>query len=171
MKAARARWHGSRLLRSQFCVHATRPAFSLLEVILVTLIVAVLSSMAIPRYMNSLQRYRVDAAAYRVVADIAFLQSRANFNSTAQTMIFSPPSNSYQIQGMPDLNNPALTYTVNLAANNYSATLVSANFNGTLQLQVDGYGAVVTGGTIVISVGNISRTITVSAGSGKAVVQ
>lgn len=145
--------------------------FSLLEVIMVALLIGVLSAIAIPRYANSLQRYRADAAAYRIAADVALLQARANHTSTSQTMLFATATNSYQIVGMPDLDNPAVTYTVSLGAGNYQATLVSASFNGTPQMQMDGYGAATSGGTVVISVGSISRTITIDAGSGRATVQ
>jgi len=43
--------------------------FSMVELVLVVCIMAIVASMAVPRFANSLTRNRVEAAARRVAAD------------------------------------------------------------------------------------------------------
>lgn len=142
-------------------------AFSLIELVCVIAIIAVLSAIALPHWSAAVQGQQMNMAVKRISSDIALAQSRANYGSAAITLSFSPVTNSYQIVGMPDPDRPAQTYTVNLSANPYNLTLTSANFGGSTNLGFDGYGTPLTGGTIVVSQGTTSRTITVDATSGR----
>jgi hypothetical protein len=56
---------------------------------------------------------------------------------------------------------------VDLAQHPYQATLLSANFGGTTTLTFDRYGALTSGGTIVIGVGAAQKTITVNGDTGR----
>jgi prepilin-type N-terminal cleavage/methylation domain-containing protein len=149
------------------------PGFTLIELILVVIIVAVLSTIAIPRYMNSQMKYRADAAARRVAADLQVAQTRARIRSTPQTVTFSLANSSYTLDGMPNPDHPASTYTVGLPEAPYGATLVTVNFNGTATIGFDQYGMPIpaTGGTAAVRVGDQQRTISVEANTGRVSVQ
>jgi Tfp pilus assembly protein FimT len=145
--------------------------FTLVELIMVVITAALLAGLAIPRWAGAMQHYRLDLAAQRVTNDLALAQARANFGSAAVTVAFTPASGAYQILGMADMDRGTGTYTTNLSADPYRATISSATFGGASQLTFDGYGRPAQGGTVVITVGNRQRTITVDASSGKTSIQ
>ena len=142
-------------------------AFSLVELVTVIATIALVAAIALPHWAAAIQDHQLNLAVSRITADLALAQSRANYGSTSVTVTFSASTNSYQIVGMPDPDRPAQTYTVNLGADPYRATLSSASFAGSANLAFDGYGTPVAGGTIVIAQGTATRTITVDATSGR----
>ena len=146
-------------------------AFTLLELVLVLAIITVLAGIAVPRYAAAQQNFRADAAAQRLVADLAMARLRARSQSNSQTVVFNLASSQYQMPGVQDLKNPANTYTVLLSGVPYQAKLVSVDFGGTSQATFDGYGMPNCGGTVVISAGGVQRTVVLDANSGKANVQ
>ena len=142
-------------------------AFTLLEVALVLIILGILSAIAVPRYGNFVAGQRADAAARRITTDLAFAQRHARVTSQSQTVSFYPTVDVYRFMGMPDPDNSGSDYAVQLAKEPYQASIVSADFGGDADLVFDGYGALDSGGTVVIRVGNYQRTITVdSSGTG-----
>jgi hypothetical protein len=87
-------------------------------------------------------------------------------------MSFNVAQSRYQILGLRDLDHAAATYTVDLTAEPYRASLVSASFGGASQIAFNGYGQPTAGGgTIVVASGSQQRTITVDGTSGKGAIQ
>lgn len=138
-------------------------AFSLVELVLVLSIVAVVSAIAIPRYANSISRYRLDAAAKRIVQDLAVASVQASSSSRSQRVIFDTVSQSYTIPKLENLNAAAGAYAVALAGDPYRVQLVSADFNGSATLNFDIYGNPDNAGTIVIRLGGDTRTIRINS--------
>lgn len=149
----------------------TRGGFSLLELVIVIAIAAILASVAIPRYGKANQRYRTEMAAKKIVADFGYARRRANISSSAQSIDFDISNEQYQIPGAKDLRTGAGVYTIVLSAAPYQAKIVSADFNGDSRVIFDGYGAPDSGGTIVVGVGDYTRTIVLNADSGRAEIQ
>lgn len=145
--------------------------FSLLELVVVIVVIAVAAAVGIPRYTNSLCRYRAEVAARRVAADISLARNRARVNGASQAMPFTVGTSSYAITGMAGLDNPSSAYTVSLSAKPYEASLVSASFGGTATLTFDGYGSPAAGGQVVVRAGTFSKTIVVDGATGEAKVQ
>lgn len=160
-------------------------AFSLIEMACVIAIVAVVSAIVLPHWSAAVQNQQMNLALRRISSDVAMAQARANYGSASVTIAFSPDTNSYQIVGMPDPDRPSQTYTVNLAGDPYRVTLTSASFQTTsssgsspttmpagttspsTNLAFDGYGTPLAGGTLVLTQGSTSRTLTIDPYSGK----
>lgn len=150
-------------------------AFTLVELVLVTVIVAIFASIAVPRYANFVAQQRADAAAGRIKTDLALARRQARFSSTARTVTFDVGADSYTLVGMEDPDHPAQTYQVNIAAEPYNARITSVDFNGDTQLTFDGYGTPVdTGGTpvsgkVTVQAGDYQRVVTVDV-NGRIVI-
>jgi prepilin-type N-terminal cleavage/methylation domain-containing protein len=145
--------------------------FSLVEVVLVTAIIAVCAAIAIPRYGSAAGRYRADLAARRVAADLRQAQSRARMISAACTIAFTPSTSKYQIVNAPSFDGAGGTYTVDLTVPPYQARIVSANFNGSDQVAFSGWGLPNKAGTVVIAVGPEQRTISLNGQTGQVSIQ
>lgn len=145
-----------------------------IELVLVLGIVVTLAAIAVPRYVNSIARYRVDAAARRIAADLAYAQNAARAGSTSVTLAFNLSTSSYSVSGVPDLSRPTASYAVNLATDPYTSKLNSVSFpNGQNAVQVifDGYGYPNSAGTIVLTSGVFSKTVLLDPSSGKVTIQ
>lgn len=140
--------------------------FTLIEMVLVAVLLAVLSAIGIGRYANASCNYRADMAAKRVAADLARARTEAWSAGASRTVTFSASNNQYQMLGIRDMNTGSANSTIKLADPPYAATLVSASFQGTQNMSFDGYGRASNSGTVVVSAGSAQKIITVDAGSG-----
>ena len=145
-------------------------AFSLIELSLVVATIAVLAAIAIPRYANATARYRADAAARRVVADLTLAQNRAVTRNVGQVVAFS--ATGYELQGMADPSRPTVPYRVDLTADPYGAKLVSPTFGAATVVTFTAYGTPDIDAALEfkLAVGGHQRTVTLDAGSGRAKV-
>jgi prepilin-type N-terminal cleavage/methylation domain-containing protein len=147
-----------------------RRAFTLLELSVVLVLISILAVVALPRFINSAARHRLDAAAIRIVADLSMAQQQARTTSASQTLEFVLADHAYRFPGVTDIDHPGSVYQVQLSAEPYQAALVSADFGGDAVIIFDGYGNPDSGGSVVIQVGDEQRTITVDAQTGRATV-
>ncbi len=148
-----------------------RRAFSLMELILVAVIISMIAAMAMPRFSNSLARFRAEAAAERIASDMKLLRERALQTSSRQVMSFDLFAHTYQLPGVPDFRNPARPYEVSIAGEPFGGIIKSADFGGKEELEFDGYGVARSGGSVVVWVGTSKRTVTLDATGGKAVIR
>jgi prepilin-type N-terminal cleavage/methylation domain-containing protein len=149
-------------------------AFTLIELVIVVSAIAVLSLIAIPRYANSMNRYRVDLAAKRVVADFALARSAARASGTGQVVDFSTPANGYTLTGLESPDTHSGSYVVKLSEEPFKVTVTSASFGSPMgtSLRFTRFGTPETaGGSVVVGLGGYTRTIVVDSVTGRAEVQ
>lgn len=151
---------------------ASKVGFSLIELIMVITIISILAAIAVPRYAGALARYRVEAAAKRIIAEIEFTRQHARSTSTSTSIRIRVDTDLVEIFGVQDPDDPSSSNTVTfLDRAPYRADVVSSGFNGNEIVIFDGYGVPDSGGTVVLTVGSESRTVVLDADTGKAVVQ
>jgi len=154
---------------------------------MVMAIIAVLAAIAVPRMGASTFRYRLDRAAWRIAADMAYAQTLARRASRAQAVRFDMGAENYTLQTVPGLDDPTTDYTVDLSGGGAGVNLVSVQFENTNAyvstsvFSFDMWGtpqcgdpnsgnplAALVSGSIVIQLGSETRTITVDPVTGRA---
>lgn len=148
-----------------------RGAFSLLELILVMAITAVLSAIAVPRYAASLANSHAEAAARRIVADLALAGATAYGSSKSVTVVFDIANDAVVIEGLPQLNNPQADYRTDFHQAIYQATIVSAELGGDAKVVFDMYGRPDSAGEVVIEAGGIRKNVQLDSHTAKASIQ
>jgi len=150
-----------------------RPGFSFLEMVVVLAIIGIMAAIAIPRSASAITNQHIEAAARRIALDLARAQRTAKASSASQSVVFSVDDNSYTLPGVADMDHSGSTYTVELSQPPYEATLLSADFDGTQEMIYDGYGMPLdgVGGSVMIQVGSLFKTITVDGETGAVSVQ
>lgn len=140
------------------------PGFTLIELVMVLAIIAVLSAIAVPRFGDATQRRRLEAAEKRILADIDHARELARARSAPVTMAFDSVNDVYAIASARNpLTRVTTHYTVELGDAPYRIDLGIINLGGDSLLIHDGFGQPDSGGTIQISSGGLSTTITIDA--------
>lgn len=170
---------GPRTLPTQFayCLVHSR-GFSLIELLMVMTVISAVSAIAIPRYANSLARYRVEVATQRIVADLAYARTQAQVASKSEVVNFDVATDTYNLPNLASLDDPLASYTVNLNIAPYHCTLVSALFDDpsnpsddVTEVTFDGYGTPDSNGNIQVTCGGITMTVVLNGDTGNATVQ
>lgn len=142
------------------------PGFTLIELMTVLVIIVIFAAIAAPRYGASLARYRADAAARRIAADLTYARSAARSASAPRTVTFNIPSNRYGIAGVVAAGRRAGPYDISLREEPYNASIASADFGGDTAVTFSGYGVPDSGGSVVVISGIVSKTVTLSDATG-----
>ncbi len=145
-----------------------RAGFSLVEMVFVLAILGVITSIAVPRFAQFQARRRVESAARRIATDLSLAQRYARFMSKSQTVKFNAGPDRYHLLGIGNPNGSGPNYTVHLGSEPYLASMVSADFGGDTDLVFDGYGIPDSGGTVVVQVGSLQKSVVVNATTGAA---
>jgi prepilin-type N-terminal cleavage/methylation domain-containing protein len=148
----------------------TRHGVTLIELVTVLAIIVVVASMAAPRYADSLARYRADAAARRIVADLTLARTDARVTSRSRSVLFDIGRHEVQIPGVGHLDRTLPDYVTALGEPPYQVRIVSADFGGVPVVVFDGYGGPSSGGQVVVRCGSIERIVVVEAETGLASV-
>lgn len=141
---------------------STRRAFTLIELAIALLVMGILAGVAAPRYADSLAHFRVESAARRVAADMAYARRQAIDNAASRTITFDAAADSYELDGVDDIDHRSQRYIVSFAAEGYPVDLTSADFGGAATLTFNHYGEAQAAGTVQVRSGDHVRTVTVS---------
>jgi prepilin-type N-terminal cleavage/methylation domain-containing protein len=148
-----------------------RRGFTLFEVAIVLTVVALVSAVAIPRYSNAVHRFRADAAARRIAADLERTRTRARAGSSERSIEFRPSMLAYFIEGERSLDRRSADSLVRLSDEPYRAQALSADLGGDLVLRFTGFGVPDSSGEIVVAVGSAKRRVRIDGGSGAVTVE
>lgn len=147
----------------------TRPAFSLLELLITVAIMAILAAIAVPRISNSTDRYRLDLAMARLERDLISARELAMATSSTRSVVFDTADLQYSIPSRPDPAGRFASYTVRLGEPPYQLGGLSADLTGRPAIEFNGFGIPVSGAKVRLSLGGRNRLIEVKAGSGAIV--
>lgn len=138
----------------------------------VVAIIGVVALVGAPRYASAAARYRLDASAYRLAADLRLAREYAINVGTPMTVSFAPGRlSSYTIRGMADRDDRSRTdTTVPLYLHPYGASFFAITAGGDNQIIFDGFGIPDSAGTFVLMGGERSRTVSVDGATGNVTV-
>lgn len=136
------------------------PAFSLVELLLVLVIIATASAIAVPRMVESEARWRVSGAARRIAADISEARSYAIASSADVTVTFS--REGYIVTSATD----GVIRSVEIESRPYNAGIIEADFDGDRELTFDGFGAGSEDGHVTVASDGLKCRVLVDAATG-----
>ena len=145
---------------------SARRAFSMVELVIVLAIVGVTSAIALPRYLSSTMRVKVDGAARKVVADIERLRDRARQQGREQRMYFGDAG---YVLVTTDDSGTELKEQVDLTLEPYRVG-IKAQVITDRGLTFDSLGRAGTPLVIYVTNGDYTRGVSFDPTSGKAEV-
>jgi len=143
-----------------------RPAFSLLELVIVMAIVTAVSGIGLLRYSRSLSRYRVETACARLIADLRAARTQAVTTSSRRIVVFNAAAATYQILTAAELTANASGTLVSLAGDPYRATMRVVGLAGN-QIAFTGRGDVSGAAIIVLTCADAESGVTIEPDSGR----
>ncbi len=152
-----------------------RRGFTLAELILVMVILALAAALVIPQAIST-SSMTAQAAARLIMADLEYAQSQAILAQAAVTVSFDLPGNSYTVSNASGTLVHPITkkaYVVDLDTQRglEGATLETVSFDGAQQVSFDSLGAPDLAGTVTLSAGPHRYRVTVAAVSGRVSVE
>ena len=149
----------------------TSSGFSLMELVIVIVLIAIFATIAATRTRDGLSTIREQIAIDQVTSDIDLIRSMAFGMHDTLTIVFSEDQESYTIFNGPDnLRSLVQDYpnsengVISLDNSNLrEVDIVEVDFNGTSELQFLPLGDIKSGGSISIN----SKTITILPVTGK----
>lgn len=149
--------------------HGRQRGFTMIELVIVLIILAMLAGIGVPRMANAIAHHRADTAAQRIAADLEYARHRAVHTSIPQTVAFN--DKGCVIEGASSLESSTQTYRTDLTRDPYGARIVTADFDGDQEVSFDIYGHPDSDGVVVIQVGSWQQTITLDAETGRATIE
>lgn len=134
-------------------------AFSLVEVIIALVILAILASAVLIPLRNSMEAASLRSAADRVMADLHLVRTAARREQTPRTIVFTPVSCTY---AAPEVTDPETRQPLSVALHNYHidrVTLTGCNVDFEIAFDAQGFTAAAV--TIVLKTGGRTHTIQV----------
>jgi len=159
---------------------ARRRAFTLVEILIVVVVTSTIAVAALPSISATLDNMKVTALAREIAADMRYAQTLALKTGVRHRVSFGSDAQTYEVQSENsfawDLCTHPITkkpWSVSLDDKSRYAglALTKSVFGSSEYLYYDRYGAPVSGGSVVLTLGGITRTIRVAPLSGKITVE
>ncbi len=143
-----------------------RRAFTLIEVLIVLVVVSTIALVAMPRYADAAQRYRVKAAARSVYSDLSYARQLALAGNRSQVVQFDVAAQTYELVGVVHPDDPGRAFVVTLGGDE-SARMSGADFNGASDVTFDSRGRPSDGGWVRVRSGAYAKRVFVDADTGQ----
>lgn len=140
--------------------------FTIMELMVVLLVMGIVAAVATPRFYASLQYHQIETAARRLVQDLEHVRHVARIKSQPQTLTFTNATTYTLSPGIASLKSSTQTYSVDLSQNPYGLERVTLQLGGATLITFDGYGNASVGGTIVLELGDQTRTVSLDNSNG-----
>jgi|GEM_PF-868387 len=145
---------------------ARAPAFTLLELSIVIVVVGVVAAVSMPKYAESRSRYQVELAVRKVCLDATYVQNDARYASTSRSIEYDLSLDRYEfVYAKPGFASPE-TATVSLRDQPFRVLLLKADFNGSPILAFNGFGVPTAGGTLAVGAGARGKSISIDPDTG-----
>lgn len=131
-----------------------RPGFTLVELVLVLVIVAVVSAIALPKFSQASARHQLNSAADRVASDLELAQTRARAASLDVSLTFSTSEHHYDFSSaVGDATH------VELDESPYGVKILRAKFGATNVASFNGFGIPKISGYVILQKGSETRAV------------
>jgi type II secretion system protein H len=140
-----------------------RPAFTLVELLIVVMILGVLAGVAAPRYTTAVAGTALDTLARQMAADLRRARTQAIQSSSPVTVQFFTGPPSYRSAQLDQLDRPGTLLNVRLVSGGFAPGMPSASFGGSASVTFDHYGDPSASGSVLLTLSTFSRTVTVDA--------
>jgi Tfp pilus assembly protein FimT len=161
----------------------SRPAVTLVELVMIIAIAGVLAAIAVPKTISSQSRQRALAAARRIAADLEYVRARAIASSASRRFYVGPDRGTYASDAPSSVLRAGVTLSTNLTESPYKSKIIGASFGDDAAVQYtfataperaalvifDGYGIPDTSGWVFIRCSDVYYQVVLDA-SGRASV-
>ncbi len=156
---------------SPACRERSRTAFTLIEMIVVLVVLAVAASIIIP-YATGTTSFQASAAARLIMSDLEYAQSQAITTQSPVSVGFSVSGNSYTVSNasgtlIHPISKQAYIVDFDTTGGFGNVSVSSASFGGASVVTFDALGAPDNGGTVTVVAGPHTYTVTVAPVSGR----
>ena len=151
-----------------------RFAFTVIEILIVVVILAIAAMTAIPM-MSSAGSVQVRSAASMIAADLEYAKSLAISRGQNFSVVFDTSADSYKIEDQDGttISHPVkkgFDYVIDLHEGLGKVDVTAADFAGVSQVEFDYLGSPDKGGSVILQGGGMTLTISVEPVTGYIVV-
>lgn len=152
----------------------TRVGFSLLELLVVIIILAIAAAIVIPN-VSGAKGIEAMSAARIITSDLQYAQNVAITYQNPVTVTFNPAGESYSLSNtsgplIHPMTKEAYSTSFGSQSDFESVDIVSANFAGNSSVSFDELGTPNNAGTVTVQAGSYAYQISVAVATGRVTV-
>lgn len=145
--------------------------YTLAEVVVVLAVIAIVSTIAIPRFSRTLTTTRLRSAAERLVLDFDQARRQAKANGANVTITFAVAQSRYTVSNLTHLDFAGGSYLVELSQQPYGVKTTQAEFGGDASVTFNGYGIPDSDGGIRLRAGADTLDLALDPATGLLAIQ